>query len=336
MQAGWTAAAEGRRHRATKQRRPAAATVVATVLAAALFAVPAGVVGQSGAASARTDHVLVISVDGLRPDAVEVFGLRTLGALVAGGGYALDARTVRPSSTLPSHASMLTGVGPGVHGITWNRYEPARGMVPVPTIFELARASGHHAAAFYAKAKLRQLDRPGAYDHRLAPRWRVDNWMATDVVPEAVRYMAHQRPNLLFVHIAEPDYAGHMAGWMGGLYGLAVRRADAAVGVLVAAARETFGEAGFVVIVTADHGGHGRGHGTDDPRDVEIPWIIYGRGVAPGPLPTGIRTMDTAATALWLLGVPPPARLEGRPVLEAFDKAWVEATTRATSVPGSP
>jgi arylsulfatase A-like enzyme len=336
MQAGWVAGAKVRRRTGARRRVRAAALLVAIVTAPAFTGATAGAAGQSDAGPARTDHVLVISVDGLRPDAVEVFGLRTLGAMVAGGGYALDARTVRPSSTLPSHASMLTGVDPGVHGITWNRYEPARGMVPVPTIFELARASGHHVAAFYAKAKLRQLDRPDAYDHRLAPRWRVDNWMATDVVPEAVRYMAHHRPDLLFVHIAEPDYAGHLAGWMGALYALAARRADAAVGVLLAAARETFGEAGFIVIVTADHGGHGRGHGTDDPRDVEIPWIIYGRGVAPGPLPTGIRTMDTAATALWLLGVPPPGRIEGRPVLEAFDEAWVKATTRATSVPGSP
>jgi arylsulfatase A-like enzyme len=58
--------------------------------------------------------------------------------------------------------------------------------------------------------------------------------------------------------------------------------------------------------------------------------------VAPGPLSTGIRTMDTAATVLWLLGVPPPARIEGRPILEAFDDAWVKATTRTTSAPGSP
>jgi hypothetical protein len=34
--------------------------------------------------------------------------------------------------------------------------------------------------------------------------------------------------------------------------------------------------------------------------------------------------------------VAPPARFEGRPVLEAFTEAFVEATRRATSVPESP
>jgi predicted AlkP superfamily pyrophosphatase or phosphodiesterase len=313
------------------------ARAVGTSAVAMLTALaPTAAGGQSDPTPAPTRHVIIISVDGLRPDAVERFGLRTLGAMAAGGGHARDAMTVMPSHTLPSHTSMLTGVGPESHGITWNRFRPEEGWVPVPTIFELARGAGHHVAAFYAKAKFRQLDRPDSYDYRLAPRWRVDNWMATDVVPEAVQYLAHRRPNLLFVHIAEPDYAGHLAGWMGTVYGLASRRADAAVGVVLAAARDTFGPDGFTIIVTADHGGHGRAHGTGDPRDMRIPWIVYGRGVAPGPLPSGIRTMDTAATALWLLGVAPPARFEGRPVLDAFTEAFVEATRRATSVPESP
>jgi predicted AlkP superfamily pyrophosphatase or phosphodiesterase len=310
----------------TGRRLRAAARAIVPMAAVVSGVVATEAAGQDHVAGARTQHVLVISVDGLRPDALERFGLRTLGQLVAGGAYTLEANTVLPSRTLPSHASMLTGVDPAVHGIEWNRYRPEKGPVPVPTVFELARADGHTVAAFYAKAKFRQLDRPNAYDHRLAPRWHVDNWMATDVVPEAVRYMAHRRPNLLFVHIAEPDYAGHLTGWMGRVYGLAARRADAAVGVLLAAARETFGADGFTVLVTSDHGGHGRGHGTADPRDMTIPWIVYGAGVAPGKLPPGIRTVDTAATILWLLGSERPARFEGRPIVEAF----------ATSVPGPP
>jgi arylsulfatase A-like enzyme len=84
-----------------------------------------------------------------------------------------------------------------------------------------------------------------------------------------------------------------------------------------------------VVIVTADHGGHGKDHGTDALEDVRIPWIAWGRAVQPGELPTGIRTMDTAATALWLLGVPVPTRWEGRPVLGAFKAGAATAASGA-------
>jgi hypothetical protein len=52
---------------------------------------------------------------------------------------------------------------------------------------------------------------------------------------------------------------------------------------------------------------------------VAIPWIAWGRGVVPGTsLPPGIWTMDTAATAMWLLGIDRPGSWTGMPVLAAF------------------
>ena len=76
----------------------------------------------------------------------------------------------------------------------------------------------------------------------------------------------------------------------------------------------------YTLIVTADHGGQGRGHGADHPLDRTIPWIAWGEGVHAGlTLPPGVSTMDTAATVLWLLGVPVPAAWTGKPVLAAFE-----------------
>lgn len=269
--------------------------------------------------SALSQHVIVISIDGLRPDAIEAFELRTLQELMRRGSFTLEASTILPSKTLPSHASMITGRPPEVHGLTFNSARPENGLVAVATMFEMARHDGRHVAAFYSKAKLRHLDRPDSYDYRQAPSFNADNWMATRTVPDAIRYLRHHRPNLLFVHIGEPDYAGHGAGWMGFFYGLSVRRADAAVERLVEAAEAEYGAGNFTVLVTADHGGHGRGHGSDDPQDVLIPWIAYGKGIRVDGRPTGVRTMDTAATALWLLGVPLFERIEGRPVHDVFD-----------------
>ncbi|MBW3552255.1 MAG: ectonucleotide pyrophosphatase/phosphodiesterase [Gemmatimonadetes bacterium] len=266
----------------------------------------------------RTRHVVVISVDGLRPDAIERFELRTLGRLVREGSSAIDARTILPSKTLPSHTSMLTGLLPEDHGITFNREMGAEENVSVPTIFELAREHGLSTAAFFSKAKFRHLQRPDAYDYWQAPGSNADNWLATRTVADAVQYLRHERPNLLFVHIGEPDYAGHTTGWMSIFYGWAARRADAGVARVLEAADDAFGRGGYTVILTADHGGHEHGHGTEVEEDVRIPWIAWGAGVTPGSRPAGVRTMDTAATALWLLGVPHPAHWEGRPVRSAF------------------
>jgi arylsulfatase A-like enzyme len=102
-------------------------------------------------------------------------------------------------------------------------------------------------------------------------------------------------------------------------YGEAVLEADRSLGRLITHAEQAFGRGNFSVIVTADHGGHKTNHGSDDPRDVTIPWIAWGQGVKPGVLRESmVRTMDTAATVLWLLAVDRPADWAGQPVIDAF------------------
>ncbi|HEX7091983.1 MAG TPA: ectonucleotide pyrophosphatase/phosphodiesterase [Longimicrobiales bacterium] len=277
--------------------------------------------GEARSTGAVTDHVVIISIDGLRPDAIERFGAEQLQRLMREGAYSLEAQTIFPSKTLPSHTSMLTGVPPEKHGVTWNSDETEeRGTVQVTTVFEAAKRAGLHTAAFFSKSKFHHLQKPGTLDYTQAPNgW--GHLLATETAEAVVRYLRFERPNLLFVHFGEPDYAGHTTGWMGPVYGWAVRRADAAVGEVLEAADRAFGRGNYTVVVTADHGGHGRDHGSADPRDMTIPWIAWGKGVQAGRLPAGIRTMDTAATALWLLGVPVPAGWTGAPVAMAFDPA---------------
>jgi predicted AlkP superfamily pyrophosphatase or phosphodiesterase len=269
-----------------------------------------------------TDHVVIISVDGLRPDAIERFGAVTMQRLMREGSYAPDAQTILPSTTLPSHTSMLTGVDPGVHGITWNSDEIEKlGYVHVPTVFGLARAAGFRTAAFFGKSKLNHVHAPHTVDyiHSLDSSlpWRHSGRRTARAVAQ---HLARERPNLLFVHLVEADYAGHLFGWMGRAYGNAVAEADAAVAALLAQADARFGRGQYTVILTADHGGHGRTHGTDLAEDTTIPWIVWGEGVRGGTkLSFGVRTTDTAATVLWLLGVAVPEGWSGHPVTQAFD-----------------
>ena len=73
-------------------------------------------------------------------------------------------------------------------------------------------------------------------------------------------------------------------------------------------------------IISADHGGHGHNHDGKIPEDRLIPWIAWGPGIRAGHrIKADISTVDTAATALWVLGYPPPPGMVGRPVLEAFE-----------------
>jgi predicted AlkP superfamily pyrophosphatase or phosphodiesterase len=266
---------------------------------------------------ARTAHVVIVSIDGLRPDALEAAPAPNLLRLRAEGARAREARTVLPSHTLPSHTSMLAGVPPGAHGITWNDDRvSSRGTVAVPTVFTIARDHGLRTSAFFGKAKFRHLVLPAAPHDVAVPRGsRIV--LAPEVVQQVEHHLRFHRPNLLFVHLADPDLAGHAMTWSSPAYRWAVRRADAAVERVRRAAVEAFGE-DFVLIVTADHGGEGRGHGSEAEDDVLIPWIAWGRGVRTGEIDRVVQTTATASTALWLLGLPIPAGWGSRPVVEAF------------------
>src|SRR5688572_16912170 len=113
-----------------------------------------------------TNHVMIISIDGLRPDAIEQFRAPTLQRLMREGSYSRDAQTILPSTTLPSHTSMLTGVDVDVHGVTFNSDETANvGTLRVPTVFGLAHAAGLRTAAFFGKSKLQHLHLPHTLDY---------------------------------------------------------------------------------------------------------------------------------------------------------------------------
>ena len=266
------------------------------------------------------DHVIIISVDGLRPDAIAKYEAKTIQRMMREGRYSLTAQTISISKTLPSHTSMLTGVDSDVHGITWNSDKTGEfGHVKVPTVFGVARTAGFSTAAFFSKTKFHHIDVPSTIDHMRAPTGGVIPWNARKTVDLMRDHLDERSPNLLFVHLADADFAGHNFGWMGWMYGMAVREVDLAVANVIAAADERFGRGGYTVILTADHGGHRKSHGTTDPVDTTIPWIVWGAGVQRGDTLSGIRTMDTAATALWMLGLETPSSFVGRPVIGAFE-----------------
>lgn len=308
---------------------PAAlALVIAACAPRYIVARPAGAREASVPEASLTRHVVLVSIDGLRPDAIERFEAPTLQRLLREGSYSLSARTVMPSTTLPSHTSMLSGEPPEEHHVTWNNVTSAGSRVmELPTVFSVARAHGYRTAAFFSKAKFGTLQRPGTLDYSQAPGGWWGRWSGARTASDVRLYLERERPNLLFVHLSDPDRAGHSSGWMSEPYGSAVHAADTALGHVMLAADSAFGRGNYSLLVTADHGGHGHGHGTSTPEDVTIPWIAWGRGVNAGALTNmSIETTDTASTVLWLLGVDEPESWDGSPVMQAFRPLAVAAT----------
>ncbi len=282
-----------------------------------------------------TDHVFIISIDGGKPSVIQQARMPVLQKLAKAGAVSWTAQTIKPSLTLPSHTSMLTGVVPETHRMTWNGWVPSNGIVKIPTIFQTVKQAGISTAMFVGKEKFRHLLIPGTvdefnYDHNNSvmviksdnggPLKKAEACVAAQIVAKhAADYILAHKPGLCFIHFPDPDVVGHDRGWGSSEQIKAFADTDAALDILMNAIRKAGIAKRSVVMITADHGGHGKGHGAGTMEDVQIPWIAWGQGVKKHfEIAAPISTCDTAATALWLLGLAPTQKLDGVAVTSAF------------------
>lgn len=279
---------------------------------------------QSARPDPSIEHLLIISIDGLRPDVLLRAEMPNVRILMDNGAFTFWARSTALSLTLPTHVSMFTGVAPDVHGITWNT-DPPDGKVVYPhatTLFQLAKRAGLTTALCTGKSKFSVLDVPESIDFKYIPAVpKSDDFDSAD---HAVQIIQEHKPVLMFVHFPGVDTVGHSAGWGTPEQLKAASDADQCVGKLLGALRDAKIFDSTMIVVTADHGGAGKTHGAGDVRSRTIPWIASGPGIRRGydlsRLGKGhdIETCDTFATACAVLGIPIDPHTEGRFVREIF------------------
>jgi predicted AlkP superfamily pyrophosphatase or phosphodiesterase len=245
-------------------------------------------------------HVVIVSVDGLRPDMITEDIMPRHVQLMKQGVTARVASTIQLSDTLPSHAAMLSGRGVKAHGLSWNSYKENRGYIKVPTVFSEARKHGLSTAMIVGKQKLRHIAGPESVDYFERP-----SYLCGGVATRAGAYFHEHQPDLLFVHFSDPDEYGHSHGWMSKEYILAAHHSDACLGKILDAIEASPIAASTLVIVTADHGGEAKNHSNGrEAVNSHIPWIARGPGIKPGTvIEEPVITYDTAATTLAALGL---------------------------------
>jgi predicted AlkP superfamily pyrophosphatase or phosphodiesterase len=282
----------------------------------------------------QIDHVLIISIDGLRPDVLLRADAPRIHQLCHEGTFTFWARSTPASITLPTHVSMLTGVTPEKHAILWNGDLPLSQPVypAVPTIFELAHRAGRTTAMVVGKSKFTVLDKPGTIDFKFIPTAAKSD--DAEVTSNALRILHAHQPELMFVHLPGVDNVGHASGWGTPEQLAAVASADHCIGQIVDELRALDLNRRTLIIITADHGGAGRTHGAEDPRSRSIPWIAVGPGVRKDFDLTllaelNVEVYDTFATACAVLAIPIPERIDGK-----FTEAMLE--DRELLRPGAP
>jgi len=270
------------------------------------------------------EHFVVIGVDGLSTEGVRRAKAPVLHRMMAEGAWTLHARGVMPTSSSPNWASMIMGAGPEQHGVLSNEWKPGdKAVEPTevgpggifPTVFGQLRRQkpSSKIACFHDWGGFDRLVERNVCDKIVQPKG------AVETTNQAVAYLKEQKPNLLFIHLDHVDHAGHQHGHGTAEYDKAVAEADRLIGEVLTALKDAGIADKSVVLISSDHGGKGKGHGGATMGELEIPWILYGHGVAPGrEISSPVNTYDTAATIAYVLGVTPPKCWIGRPVVEAF------------------
>ena len=272
----------------------------------------------------RTEHLIIIGVDALSPNGVINADTPVMDELMNNGSYTLNARGVLPTSSSTNWASMVSGAGPEQHGITSNGWERDEHTLPAvvqgeegifPTIFNVARKQRPELemGAIYTWSGFGRLIERSLLDY--------DSNEKSDelTVEKAINYIKKKTPNFLFIHLDEVDHVGHSSGHKTSHFYDAVAHIDQQIGKIIQSTKEAGIYDKTTFIISADHGGIGYGHGGETLDEIEIPFIIFGKGIKKNYLIRNqVYIYDNAATAALLLGLNQPQAWIGRPVKTAF------------------
>lgn len=254
--------------------------------------------------------VILISIDGMRPDGFLKCGHPFIHEMMRCGTYTLEGRTVFPSVTLPCHMSLFHSVPPERHGIMSNLYTPM--VRPVRGLFEQITLNGGTCAMYYGWEPLRDVSRPESLRYAGYLHSYAEDSTDSGLTDMALERITKSKPDFVFLYMVETDQkGGHDHGWMSPEYLSIIYTAIENVRRVV----EQFGEE-YHIIVTADHGGHDRDHGSDLKEDMTIPMFFMGDRFVPGKKLEGVGILDLAPTIVDLMSIGKVPEWEGTSVAE--------------------
>jgi predicted AlkP superfamily pyrophosphatase or phosphodiesterase len=283
--------------------------------------------GGTVAGQARVKKVLVIGIDGVRPDVLAAVETPYLDSLAAEGTFSDRARTGRPTVSGPGWSSLLSGVWPAKHGVTNNEFTGKRyDLYPdfLTRIEQVRPDLETFAAIDWLPLGAHSAGGPvisDAIDAMQVFDGYTLTWPAADsaVVAVAVKQLRDGDPDAAFVYLGNPDEVSHETNSIGAEYRAAIALADRHVGMLIDAirSRPTAANEDWLVLVSTDHGRRADGgHGGDSPEEATIFYIASGPSTVKGQPAVPPDIVDVAVTALAHLGIAsdPAWQLDGKVV----------------------
>ncbi len=290
--------------------------------------------GPSGSDLSAGPNLLLVTLDTLRADRLGAYGYEPIETphldRLARQGVLFDQAATTVPTTLPAHASILTGQLPTRHGVRNNGTFRLEG--DALTLAEVLRDEGYATAAFIAAfvldARFGTAQGFDAYtdfseeeSEVVATPFLKIQRRADEVVAEAVDWLQdRQGPFFGWVHLYDPHTPYDAPEPFGSRYADRpydgeVAYTDNAVGTLLAGLEAAGHGSDTLVVVVGDHGEGLGDHGEEwhtyfvYDSTVRVPLIVWaGTSLPQGTVVRGdVSVVDLLVTILALLGVDDPA-----------------------------
>ncbi len=214
--------------------------------------------------TARPERVILVSIDGFRPDYLGRGATPTLDRLAREGASG-PMRPSFPSVTFPNHYTLVTGLHPDHHGIVGNRFiDPELGVFTMARkesgwwdqaepIWITAEKAGIRTGTMFWPGSETEIDgvRPSRwvpFDHAMPGDARVDQLLAwLDFPPD-------QRPRFETLYFDIVDTAGHHYGPDAPETREATASVDVSIGRLVDGLKARGLYEGTMLVIVSDHG----------------------------------------------------------------------------------
>ncbi|MGW9685793.1 alkaline phosphatase family protein [Flagellimonas sp. 2504JD1-5] len=218
-----------------------------------------------------THRVLIIGIDGCRPDAILAADTPNLDELMANGTYSLDARCLFTTSSGPGWTSMLSGVWQDKHGVENNTYSGAS-FVNYPHFFKRIEDQNSENRTVSIVQWNPINDNMALREADVVINGETDENVKSHVVHE----LSNNDPTVLFVQLSNVDFAGHATGFTPNNpdYISAIEKVDTQIGTIMAAVRrrKNYDKENWLTLLSTDHGGLGTTHGgpSDEERTIFV------------------------------------------------------------------
>ena len=222
--------------------------------------------------------VLIIGVDGCRPDALQIANTPNIDALIANGIFAPDALNDDITISGPGWSAILCGVWSDKHGVVDNSFNGSN-YEQYPSFYK-------YLNDFDASLDIASICHWSPINNTIIQNdadFKLNVSSEESVALEAINYLNQNPTDVMFLHFDNGDYAGHAHGFSPQVpeYMAAIEGIDGYIGMVMQAIenRPTYTNEDWLVLITTDHGGLGTSHGGSSIQEENVFLIASGNNI---------------------------------------------------------